>query len=221
MERSRIAIIIPALNEAATIEAVLLKVRTYGTPIVIDDGSTDATSAIATNNGARVIKHEINRGYDAALNSGFALAAAMGCEYAITMDADGQHDAVQLIVYICHLDEGYDLVLGVRDRKQRVGEVIFSLVAKVLWGIADPLCGMKGYRMSSYARAGDFSTFKSIGTELAVRTVVAGGRCIELPVVTKPRNDAPRFGGCLRSNGKILRAMLVLMYQHLTCQLNR
>src|SRR5271166_5984567 len=92
VERSRIAIIVPALNEAATIGPVLARVKQYGSPIVVDDGSGDETAQLARAAGAAVVTHAVNQGYDAALNSGFAYAARMGCAYAITIDADGQHN---------------------------------------------------------------------------------------------------------------------------------
>ena len=211
MERSRIAIVIPALNEAATIGAVLERVKEYGLPIVVDDGSSDATAALAHEAGAEVVTHTQNQGYDAALNSGFARATALECTYAITIDADGQHNPAQLRDMIDYLDQGYELVLGVRDRHQRIGEVIFAYCAKRLWNISDPLCGMKGYSLELYNKVGYFDSFQSIGTELAVRSVVNGCRSIEMPIITRDRQDAPRFASKFAANHKILRAMLILM----------
>jgi glycosyltransferase involved in cell wall biosynthesis len=219
MERSRIAIIIPALNEAATISGVVSRVSEFGLPIVIDDGSIDATASLAREAGAEVLIHAQNGGYDAALNSGFKRAAELGCQFAITIDADGQHNPAQLKELIAFLDQGYELVLGVRDRFQRVGEVIFAFCAKRLWGVADPLCGMKGYTISAYQRVGHFDSFRSIGTELAVRLKVNACRSIEMPILTRDRLDAPRFANKLTANIKILRAMSILIALHLTSKL--
>jgi glycosyltransferase involved in cell wall biosynthesis len=219
VERSRLAIIIPALNEAGTIGAVIEAISKYGRVLVVDDGSTDLTSAVASAAGALVVRHEVNQGYDRALNSGFARAAALGCEFAITIDADGQHDPTRLEEYVRCLDEGCDVVLGVRDRMQRLAEVIFAFVGRAIWGIADPLCGMKGYRVQMYLRAGAFDTFGSIGTELAVRVVASGGRYREIPLITRVRQDAPRFGRRFTGNARILRALLVLLYKQTTRQL--
>ncbi|MGZ4968224.1 MAG: glycosyltransferase family 2 protein [Methylobacter sp.] len=214
MERSRIAIIVPALNEAATIGAVLARVKEYGLPIVVDDGSTDATAALAREAGAEVVTHQKNQGYDGALNSGFARAAALDCAYAITIDADGQHNPAQLQELINYLDQGYELVLGARDRYQRIGEVIFAYCTKRLWNISDPLCGMKGYSLDLYNKAGHFDSFQSIGTELAVRSLVNGCRHIEMPVITRDRQDEPRFARKFAANYKILRAMLILVLRY-------
>ncbi len=201
----------PALNEAATIGGVLARVREHGLAIVVDDGSRDDTADLARAAGAEVVSHAVNRGYDAALNTGFARAAELGCAYVITIDADGQHDAAQLRQIIAHLDGGYELVLGVRDRFQRFAERWFAFVSKRRWSVSDPLCGMKGYAIGLYLRAGHFDSFGSIGTELAIRSKQDGARTIEMPVTTRMRADAPRFGRRFAANYKILRALARLV----------
>lgn len=221
MDRSRIAIVIPALNEARTIAAVVERVGRYGRPIVVDDGSSDDTGALARAAGAELVRHDVNRGYDGALNSGFARAAELGCDYAITVDADGQHNPQQIADFIARLDAGCDLVLGVRDRQARFAERVFAAVARRLWGVADPLCGMKAYRMTLYRAAGHFDSFRSIGTELAIRSAASGARIAELPTVIRDRADAPRFARTLSANWKILRALLILLGLGLTGRLAR
>jgi glycosyltransferase involved in cell wall biosynthesis len=88
-------IAIPAFNEATRIGPVLDAIRSYGLSeevLVIDDGSTDATSAEAEQRGVRVIRHSANRGYNGALRTALATAAAEGHPYLVLFDADGQHD---------------------------------------------------------------------------------------------------------------------------------
>ncbi len=214
MERPRVGLIVPALNEAATIGAVVARIGEYGLPIVVDDGSHDATASLARAAGADVVTHAGTRGYDGALNSGFARAAQLGCVYLITIDADGQHDPEQLREMIGHLDAGYQLVLGVRDRFQRLSERLFAYCSSRLWSVSDPLCGMKGYTIELYRRAGRFDTLRSIGSELAVRSKLYGARTIEMPIRTRDRIDAPRFGRRFTANYKILRAMMMLMVNY-------
>ena len=74
MDKYQIAIVIPAFNEEATIFNVVQSVKKYGAVIVVDDASTDETKKIAKNAGAIVVSHQKNKGYDGALNSGFAKA---------------------------------------------------------------------------------------------------------------------------------------------------
>lgn len=214
MERPRVGIVVPALNEAATIAAVVERISHYGQAIVVDDGSTDATAELARQAGADVVSHQVNQGYDGALNTGFARAAELGCTYIITIDADGQHDPAQLTHMIALLDEGNELVLGIRDRFARIGETIFARCANFLWGVADPMCGMKGYATSLYIRAGRFDRYKLIGSELAVRSIVAGCRTAKMDIIVRDRLDAPRFGRLLSANCRILRAMFILMLMY-------
>lgn len=208
-----LAIVIPALNEASSIAPVVKAAREYGLPIVVDDGSSDDTAEIARNAGAEVISHERNRGYDAALNSGFKRAAQLGSVFAVTMDADGQHNPELLGRFAQELEQGADVVIGVRDRKQRLAEHLFAYVTKWLWGIKDPLCGMKGYRMSVYNRLGHFDAFGSIGTELALFAVRNRYRLSQIPVPTRDRVGAPRFGRLLHANFLILRALLLAFWR--------
>jgi glycosyltransferase involved in cell wall biosynthesis len=206
--------VVPALNEAATISAVVERVSRYGQAIVVDDGSTDATAEIARKAGAEVVSHQANQGYDGALNTGFARAAEMGCSYIITIDADGQHNPAQLAQMIALFDAGNELVLGTRDRFARLAETIFARVANSCWGVADPMCGMKGYATSLYLSAGRFDRYKLIGSELAVRSVLSGCRTARMNIIVRDRVDAPRFGRLLSANYRILRAMFILLFMY-------
>ena len=71
------AIVIPAFNEADSIGDVVAAVSAYGTPIVVDDGSSDDTGLLASKAGAVVVRQEVNDGYDAALSRGFDKADEM------------------------------------------------------------------------------------------------------------------------------------------------
>ena len=172
MERSEIAILIPALNESKTIFSVVQKVQKFGIPFVIDDGSTDNTHNLAKKAGANLIKHEKNLGYDQSLNSGFNIASMQGFKYIITFDADDQHDPKMITNFLNSLKNGNNVVCGMRNRKQRFAENIFSLYTNFRWGIKDPLCGMKGYAINLYRDLGHFDSYKSIGTELLLFALV-------------------------------------------------
>ena len=207
MERHRIGIVIPALNEMATIGAVVSSASQYGAPIVVDDGSSDETGALSIAAGASVVKHDVNRGYDQALNSGFVRAHELGCEYVVTMDADGQHEPAILSVFIRALDDGADVVIGIRDRRQRLAEHIFAWVGFITWGIRDSLCGMKAYRIGIYRELGHFDSYNSIGTELAIFAAKSGKKIVQLPIKTRERLDEPRFGRIYSANMRIVHAL--------------
>jgi len=202
-----LCIVIPALNEAASIGGVVEHALQFGLPVVVDDGSSDETGRIARQAGADVVTHKENAGYDAALRSGVARAHTLGARYVITMDADGQHNPALLGEYLDALRGGCDLVLGIRDRRQRISEEIFAGVASALYGVKDPLCGMKGFRVEILERLGHFDSYGSINTELALFAVRSGYRFTQLPVATREREGAPRFARLMRANYLILRAL--------------
>ncbi|MEI7430743.1 MAG: glycosyltransferase family 2 protein [Betaproteobacteria bacterium] len=208
MDRSRIGIVIPALNEERSIGNVVRQCCEVGVPIVVDDGSTDNTAEVSKHAGAEVITHSVNRGYDGALNSGFSRAALLGCEYIITIDADGQHNPEVLSRVIKLLDNGADVVIGIRNMQQRFAEHCFAFVTRGLYGVSDPLCGLNGYRLSVYLALGYFDSYDSIGTELALFAVRRGYTIEQIPISIQDRDGLPRFGRRFYANYKIFRAMV-------------
>jgi polyprenyl-phospho-N-acetylgalactosaminyl synthase len=85
-------IIIAAYNEARMIGSVVADLREAGYPvIVVDDGSSDTTAKVAETAGATVVRHPINLGQGAALQTGLQFALELGARVVVTFDADGQH----------------------------------------------------------------------------------------------------------------------------------
>jgi glycosyltransferase involved in cell wall biosynthesis len=209
MDRSRVALVIPALNESATIERVVAAALKFGVPIVVDDGSRDGTGELAAAAGAQVVRHPSNQGYDSAINSGFAKASSIGCDFVVTLDADGQHNPALLEAFLAQFELGIEAVFGVRDRFQRLGERVFAIVGRHLWSISDPLCGMKGYRIEIYRELGHFDSYGSIGTELAVFAARTKRKIRQIPIKTLDRADRSRFGRTLVGNLRIFRALVL------------
>ena len=85
-------IVIPVFNEAATIGDIVERVRLHGPVLVVDDGSTDRSAAVATAAGAEIVSLGRRRGKGAALRHAFAEARKRGVEWLVTLDGDGQHD---------------------------------------------------------------------------------------------------------------------------------
>lgn len=109
-------VVVPAFNEAAAIGDTIsaLKAR-FPDVVVVDDGSGDQTSANALAARAIVLKHVINLGQGAALQTGIAYALRQGAEFIATFDADGQHDPADIAVMLDRLQaSGADIAIGSR-----------------------------------------------------------------------------------------------------------
>ena len=152
----RTVALIPAHNEALTVRRVVDETVPYvDAVIVIDDGSTDDTALLLEGAGARVIRHQTNRGKGTRLVEGLTLAFSEGATHVITLDADQQHDPADIPAF---LDAGRDvpgaLVLGDRSAsmismpKHRARGIKFGNFF-IGWAcrrrLKDAQCGMRLY----------------------------------------------------------------------------
>ncbi len=208
MVRSKVAIIIPAFNEEETITKVVKEATKFGKVIVIDDGSLDKTGEKAKRSGAILQIHKANLGYDAALNTGFKKAVKLKFNFIITLDADGQLEPKLLKKFIDVLNTGVSIILGVRNKKARLAEHIFGFYTTYRYGIIDPLCGLKAYRVEDYKSMQFFNSYKSIGTELMLRNISLGKKFKQVYFNVKERKDKTRFGNSILTNLKIFRSLI-------------
>ena len=208
MLNSTVVAIVPAFNEEKTIGLVIANVLNYANVIVVDDGSSDNTKFIAEERGAIVVSHQRNLGYEAALETGFAKANRLNFGIVITLDADGQHDPSVIEKFTDCIENGRDVVIGVRDQMQRFGESLFAKLGSILWKIDDPLCGMKAYRIECVLNV-DLPRFDSIGTKYAVAAARSRKRIGQIPISTRSRScGAPRFGSGWNANKRIIVALI-------------
>lgn len=158
---SSFSIVIPAKNEAGAIGNAVAGARERypdAEIIVVDDGSTDDTAAVAEAAGATVVRHPESLGNGAAIKSG---ARAASGDIIGFMDGDGQHDAAEFERLLAKLDSGYDMVIGARDAGSHanVGRLyangIYNVIASWLTGRHIPDL-TSGFRV---ARAALFRNF--------------------------------------------------------------
>lgn len=112
----RVVAVVPAYNESQVIGAVVKELRPFvDVVIVVDDGSTDGTGVIAASTGIVVLRHFLNRGQGAALQTGITYALESGADFIVTFDADGQHraDDVPRLIEPLLLNR-FDVTLGSR-----------------------------------------------------------------------------------------------------------
>lgn len=114
----RVVIVIPAYNEAEVLQGVIDEIQQFHdcVLVVVDDGSTDGTYAVAAGNpGVLALRHRVNRGKGASVKTGITAANMLGADIVVTMDGDGQHnpeDIARMVKPIA--EEHYDVVLGSR-----------------------------------------------------------------------------------------------------------
>lgn len=162
----KLCVVIPAYNEATALEDVLrqlnhaLDISAYKSEIVVvDDGSTDETAIIAQNNSATVIKHILNSGAGGATATGLSYAQQHHYDLAATMDADGQHDAKDVIRCVDELVRTKsDLLIGSRlinskgmSKVKILGNKGLSLITYLLFGIniTDSQSGLRVFSRNS------------------------------------------------------------------------
>jgi glycosyltransferase involved in cell wall biosynthesis len=154
---SRILVAIPAYNEAATVEAVIQRVRAAVPELdllVVNDGSTDATGEAIARSGARVATHLCNLGYARSLQTAIRYARLRDYDAVITFDADGQHEPTDIRqLHEAFLSGDFDLLIGSRfiagrDYRdvpftRRIGMRVFSGVIVTGRRVYDTSSGLK------------------------------------------------------------------------------
>lgn len=130
----RISIIIPAYNEAGSIGGLVTELRSLlpeAEIIVVNDGSSDDTAAVAAGAGARVQSHPYNIGNGAAVKTGIRTASG---DLLVLMDGDGQHDPREILTMLSYFPD-YDMVVGRRGKGgqaslgRALGNRVFNLMA--------------------------------------------------------------------------------------------
>ncbi len=185
--------LIPAYQAEATLGAVVEATRSFVPEVVVvDDGSTDATSRVAERAGALPIRLEANRGKGAALRAGFAWVLARGGDAVVTIDADGQHDAGEIPRLLdAWKATGAGLVIGSRAHlvegmtpARRLGNKFSRRAVSFFAGIPVP-DGQSGFRLYDallLCRVPLWGTRYEMESEVIVKAARAGFRVESVPV---------------------------------------
>lgn len=223
-------IIIPAYNEAESIEATVrgIQAKMSGFDyVVINDCSTDKTREICENNGFNVVNLSVNLGIGGAVQTGYIYARDNGYEIAVQMDGDGQHDVEFVQKMASHLENnGLDLVIGSRfinkegfqsSRLRRIGISYFKGLIRLCTGktITDPT---SGYRMAGRRVIEMFADDYPKDypePETAVKILRAGLKVEEIPVVMRKRQGGVSSISMGKSIYYMIKVTLAILIERL------
>lgn len=222
----RVLIVLPALNEENNVSAVIAKVKLAmpdAAVLVVDDGSTDNTSAQARAAGADVARLAVNLGVGGAMRTGYRYAKARGYDVVVQVDADGQHDPDELAALLKGLDDA-DLVIGSRfagrgnykaSGPRRWAMIALSLVFSRLakTKLTDVTSGFKAAGPRAVAQFARYYPAEYLGdtVESLVLALRAGLTVKEIPVVMLERMSGTPSASPIRAAVYLSRAGLALL----------
>lgn len=213
IELSKYVAVIPCLNEAKTIAGLVravthqlradpVNLRASTNPaaagdklpsvIVVDDGSSDATGAVAADAGARVLTHPRVRGKGAALTTGLSEARRLGFEMALVLDGDGQHTPADIPVFLsCARQTSAPLIVGNRMQTpegmpwlRRVVNRWMSQRLSTLAGrlLPDSQCGFRLINLQTWSALAISAEHFEIESEILLAFIAAGARVEFVPI---------------------------------------
>ena len=201
----RTLILIPAFNEEESLPATLKELREVVPDydiVVIDDGSFDATAAVAERGGAAVVRLPFNLGVGGAVRTGLHYARDHGYDRAVVLDADGQHDPAGITDLLDAIDAGADMAIGSRfnggsDHDYRVGRTRRHAM-RFLAFIVRVLTGQRFTDVTSGFRAFDRPVLELLAREYPAEYLAdtveallisryAGLQVVEVPITMRSR----------------------------------
>ncbi len=218
-----VSVVMPVLNEEEALGPCIEKIRATfasagidGEIVVCDNGSTDASVAIAERMGARVV-HQPLRGYGNAYLKGFASARG---RYLVMGDADDTYDFTMIPQFVGALEGGQQFVTGSRylgggDAEitalhRYFGNPALTRILNLLFGTryTDVYCGFRAFSRETYDAIRPVSPGMEFNLELAINAGLAGLRVHEIPIVLAPRKGESKLR-TFRDGWRSLRMMLL------------
>jgi len=195
------AAVIPCWNEARTIALLVRQVRAQvATVIVVDDGSTDPSAALAADSGAQVVCHPHNQGKGTALRTGLRRAITLGFNWALTLDADGQHPPTAVPSFCERAAQtGAALVVGDRMAQAAAMPWLRRIVNRAMsrqlsrragMRLPDSQCGFRLLRLDAWDQLRLETRHFEVESETLLAFIAAGFRVEFVPIPVIPSTRA-------------------------------
>lgn len=221
----RVLVIIPAFQEERSISQVVAAVRALAVDVlVVDDGSTDKTGAVALAAGASVLTLPFNMGVGGAMRAGYKYALRMGYEQAVQVDADGQHNPADVPLLIEAL-AGADVVIGARFAEGSASYAVQGLRRYAMRYLAWSLTRLGGVRLTdttSGFRAVNSRALRLFATDYPVEylgdtieslvlAMRSGLTVAQVPVAMRPRQFGKSSASPVKASLYLGRAVFVMV----------
>ena len=222
----KITIGIPAFNEAEQLPKILSKLKKITNSIIVcDDGSTDNTSIIAEEFGAKVVKHEKNQGYGSAIKSIFQMASDMDSDVLITFDADGQHRIEDINKVLQPIkDEQADIVIGSRflddnnkvPRYRKFGIKLITQVtnASIKKHFTDSQSGFRAYKKEVLENIILTEKGMGISTEILIKASEKNFKITEIPIKILYEGDTSTHNPVSHGTSVLISTIKFTSIQH-------
>ena len=214
LEKNKVIILIPSHNEIKTLEKICLEIKKLRLKfLVIDDASNDGTLQWLKKKKINYIKNKNNIGYESSIIVGINyIIKHYDLKYLITFDADGEHQTKDLIRVIkCLKHKNVDMVIGNRNKFNRLSEHILSFLFFIKFGVKDPLSGFKAYSVQKLKKIKNKINTKFYLVDIITLFKTKNFSIKNIHIKTKRRTDKSRVGNILFTNIKILSLLRFIL----------
>jgi glycosyltransferase involved in cell wall biosynthesis len=224
----RVAVIVPAYNEAANLPRVIEELRqccpTWDV-LVVDDGSTDNSGAVAAGCGARVLRLPFNLGIGGAVQAGLIYAARHAYDACVQVDGDAQHEGPETVKLVrTLLESGVDVVVGSRflgeggfrsTASRRLGISVLRGTIRLLTGqtVSDPTSGHRAFGRNAIALLARNYPQDYPEPEAIYLLLRSGLRALEIPVRMRARQSGRSSIGVVDSLLYMVKVLLSILVQ--------
>jgi glycosyltransferase involved in cell wall biosynthesis len=210
----------PAYNEAKYIGSLVLQAKRFADEVVVvDDGSTDATTNIARLAGAKVIRHEDNQGYGSAIRTLLDEAKKRNTTILVILDADSQHNPEEIPRLVEGIKGGADIVIGSREMQKnkiagyrRLGQKVLATLTKVASGqrLSDTESGFRAYSRKAIDTLELKETGMAVSSEIISAATARGLEIAEVPVSVTYTRDGSTLNPVKHGLGVFNRILVMI-----------